>query len=142
MIKPILILAVITAVSLGGAARSQQTDGSPNAGATGLVRGNVVIGPICPGPAQIGRPECVKRPIQTTVRVFVAPAPGSGNGETSPLTTVATDPGGQFRIALPPGTYRLVPVSPPGISRGKPTDVAVTAGSTADVELLIDTGLR
>lgn len=141
MSKLIIAITIVTAIALGVVAHAQDKDVSPVAGATGVVRGAVFLAPACPGPAQIDRPECAKRPVQTSVRVFAITS-RNGSAVNGPLTTVATDARGQFRITLRAGTYRLVPVTSPGISRGKPSDIRVTAGSTVDVEILIDSGMR
>jgi len=141
MIKAALVLAVVAALVAGDTAFSQEKNGGPGAGATGLVRGNVVLAPACPGPARLDRPECRKRPIETSVRVFGAATRG-GNADDRPLTIVTTDPSGRFRIELPAGSYRLEPVSPSRIARAKPVEVTVSAGSTIDVELSIDSGMR
>lgn len=141
MIKSILVIAVVTAAALGGAALSQPAGVSPNNGPTGLVRGSVVAAPACPGPARIDRQGCIARPIQTDVNIYAASAQAIGAGE-APLAIVATDRHGRFHINLAPGSYRLVPNSPGGIAVGKPTYVNVTAGSTANIQLLFDSGMR
>lgn len=143
MTKLISIVTVV-AVALvpGSAVRAKDGNASPDTAATGIARGSVVMKPACPGPAQIGRPECAARPIQTIVRVFAVSPSGGATEQASALITVATDAHGQFRIALPPGSYRLVPAVAEGIARAKPADIAVTAGSTTNVELLIDSGMR
>jgi hypothetical protein len=138
MIKPIRIIAVVTAVAIGGAALAQ--DGT-RTGPTGVVRGSVVSAPACPGPARIDQKNCATRPIQTSVSIYDASRQAIGAGET-PLTVVATDGRGKFRVELAPGSYRLVPNSRGGITVGKPASVLVTAGSTADIQLLVESGMR
>jgi len=51
---------------------------------------------------------------------------------------------GRFRLAVPPGTYRLEevvanPGSPPSL---KPVTVTVSSGTYVHVVLLFDTGIR
>jgi hypothetical protein len=110
--------------------------------ASGVVHGSVVTGPACPGPAQLGRKDCAPRPLQTTVRVFASTAQRGGAVDDKPVTTVATDRDGRFQLTLAPGTYQLMAVPPGGIATVKPQYIAVTAGSTITVELVVDTGMR
>jgi hypothetical protein len=134
MVRAIMIvLGALLAIGLTGVA---------NAGPDrmhGVVRGVVVIGPSCPGPAQRGATDCAARPIQTTVSVFAANA---RSADGAPVATVATDRDGRFQITLAPGVYRLVPAAAGGIVTAKPRNVTVTAGSTAEVRLFVDTGMR
>lgn len=109
----------------------------------GIVRGSVVIAPACPGPARLDRPECLKRPVQATVKIFRATGAGGGNGEKRPSLSVATDKRGKFRVSLPAGTYRLIAVPPsPGPAHGTPVDITLAENATVTVELRIDSGLR
>lgn len=110
--------------------------------ASGLVRGSVVTGPICPGPARRDKKDCAPRSLQTTIRFFAATARNHDTEEDKPLMTVATDRDGRFQVTLEPGVYRLVPVSPSSIFAGKPRDITVIAGSTTNVGLFVDTGMR
>ena len=133
MVRKIAVAVGVLAIAglIGVAAAQPQR-------ASGVVRGIVVTGPTCPGPAQLGGTDCAARPVQTTVGVFTASA---GSGDT-PVATVATDRDGRFQITLAPGVYRLVPAAAGGIVTAKPHDVTVIAGSTAEVRLFVDTGMR
>jgi len=128
--RKIVAIALIVAGLTGGAAVEAS-------GRDGIVQGTVTTGPTCPGPARLDRPDCLHRPTQTTVKVFVSPG-----GDDRPIATVTTDRNGRFRLTLAPGTYRLVASSPGGVSIGKPHDVTVTAGSTTSISLFVDTGMR
>lgn len=127
------ILSPIVFVALIGVAIA-----APN-GADGHVRGNVVMGPVCPGPERRDQQECAPRPTQATVKVFAA---RNGDRDARIVTTIVTDREGRFQLTLAPGTYRLVPTPANGVATGKVQEVTVTAGSTTDVRLLIDTGMR
>jgi hypothetical protein len=107
----------------------------------GTIDGRVLTGPTCPGPAVVTRPDCGPRPLQTSIRIYAAIA-GSGSGAGKLLKTVRTDAAGHFQVALPPGTYRLVPLSAASPSTGKPQDITVTIGSAHTVTLFVDAGLR
>jgi hypothetical protein len=114
-----LIALVVLFVALGGAALYQVTLGG---GGTAL-----------PGPETPGRlPPVVDSGIEGTLRAAVrtgSPAPGSKAptlapssgtvfvfppGSENELTEAPIGSEGAFRIALPPGTYRVVVALPPG----------------------------
>lgn len=66
------------------------------------------------------------------------------DGTASQVADVHADGGGHFRIALAPGTYELVPVSPhPGTPPfGKPQTVTVVSGQYLQVTIEYDSGIR
>lgn len=136
MLKPFLIAATVAIAPV------QAADDSSAAGQSGVVTGSVVVAPACPGPARIDASGCNKRGIRTDVNILVLGAAGGRTKQPTLLKTVGTDADGRFSIVLAPGTYRLLPLASPGISAVKPADVTVTAGSTIDVELSLDSGLR
>jgi hypothetical protein len=140
MTRRAVMIAFVCAIAVTGAAGAQATNASLKSGPTGLVRGRVVIAAGCPGPAQIGRSECAKHPVRSAIQVIVAPENDAGKDEV--LTTIRTDRGGRFLLAIAPGSYRLVPISPSGLPGNKPVLITVTAGSNFTVELTVDTGLR
>jgi len=132
----IVVVSTLVSVGLMSVAAAGPND------ANGEVRGRVTAGPICPGPARLNTEHCARRSIQTTIEIFEANDRSSDPGEDRPIMLVATDREGLFQVTLAPGAYRLLPVSPGGISVGKPRDIVVTAGSRTNIELLVDTGLR
>ena len=136
MFRVRLIAGALVSASLAGAVAA-----GPNQ-AHGLVRGTVVAAPTCPGPALRDRKGCAPRPFQTEISVFATTGRNRDTKDDKPVTTVSTDRNGRFEVTLGPGVYRLVPGSRGGISTGKPRVVMVTAGTTASVELVVDTGLR
>jgi hypothetical protein len=127
---------ILFALAIAGAPASASADSRRS---DAVVHGTVMMGPTCPGPARRDQPACQLRPLPATVKVF---ALRNGNATDAPAATIATDRNGRFSVSLAPGTYRLVPGSPDAISRGKPHDVAVTAGTTVELRLLVDSGLR
>jgi hypothetical protein len=57
--------------------------------------------------------------------------------------TTATDARGRYRIALPPGTYRVLLASPPPVGGGlRPERVLVPGGRFATRNFTYDTGIR
>jgi hypothetical protein len=101
--------------------------GAPSSG----IRGTILAGPACPGPARAESP-CPDRPAAMTVEVV------SG---TTVVATFTTDANGTFSVGVAPGTYTLRSKGglPPTL---KPTTVVVAADRYTDVELHADTGVR
>jgi hypothetical protein len=124
LVSIVLINGSLTSVSAAG---PKERDG--------IVLGTVMKGPNCPGPELLDQPNCLPGPQQATVRVL------QGEGD-QPVTAITTDRSGRFRLTLPPGTYRFVPMIPGAVSIGKPREVRVTAGSTISIQLSVDTGMR
>lgn len=114
---------LIVAALLLGACGAVATPGSG-------IRGTILAGPACPGPARLDSP-CPDRPVAMAVEVV--------QGTTVAATfTSAAD--GRFSVALSPGTYMLRSKS--GLPALRSESVTVPAGMYADVELHADTGMR
>ena len=94
------------------------------------IRGTILAGPACPGPARLDSP-CPDRPVSMTVEV--------GSGPTV-AATFTSDAAGKFSVGVPPGTYTLR--SKNGLPALKPTTVVVRDGQLTEVELHADTGIR
>ena len=94
------------------------------------IRGTILAGPACPGPARLDSP-CPDRPVAMTVELV------SG---TTVAATFTTDAAGKFMVGVAPGTYTLRSKS--GLPALKPVTVAVMDGQFTDVELHADTGVR
>lgn len=100
------------------------------------IAGRVTIAPSRPGPVREGQPDAA--PYPTTLLVLDA-----AGAEAARLTTA---PDGRFAVALPPGTYTVVPATVPAASgrdpRAAPQTVTVTAGALTCVEIRFASGLR
>ena len=55
---------------------------------------------------------------------------------------VATDPQGHYALALPPGTYEVVPVTEGALPKGDPATATVADGPMQRLDLQLDTGIR
>lgn len=97
--------------------------------ASGL-RGTILAGPACPGPARVDSP-CPDRPVAMTIEVVQG---------TSVVATVATGADGRFSVALGPGSYVLRSKS--GLPALRSQSFTVATGSYTEVELHADTGMR
>jgi hypothetical protein len=135
------VLLMMIALLAGVAVAVLPLIGLATSAPAGIVRGTVVLGPMCPGPPRPGQ-ECADKPIATTIDVF-----RSLNGPTTsdkPYRRIKSDEQGEFQISLDPGSYWFLPHVPQeraGISFPKPVKVMVTAGTTR-ITLLVDTGMR
>ena len=94
------------------------------------IRGTILAGPACPGPARLDSP-CPDRPVAMTVEVV------SG---TAIAATFTTDASGTFSVSVAPGTYTLR--SKGGLPTLKSSTVVVVEGQFTGVELHADTGIR
>lgn len=103
----------------------------PGAGGSG-VRGRVVLAPTCP--VETESSPCPPEPVQATVRV-------QSNGEA--VETFETEADGTFVVDLDPGDYVLT-AEPAGTDAlaGRPTAVTVEPGVFAQVDVVLDTGIR
>jgi Carboxypeptidase regulatory-like domain len=94
------------------------------------IRGTVLAGPACPGPARLDSP-CPDRPVAMTVEVV------SGSDVAATFTT---DAAGTFSVSVAPGSYTLR--SKTGLPTLRSQPVVVVAGQFTNVELHADTGIR
>lgn len=94
------------------------------------IRGRILAGPACPGPARLGSP-CPDRPVSMAVEVV------SG---TTVAATFTSDADGMFSVGVAAGTYTLRAKS--GLPALRSPTVIVVAGRLTDVELHADTGIR
>ena len=94
------------------------------------IRGRIVAGPACPGPARLDSP-CPDRPVSMTVEVV--------NG-TTVAATFTSDSAGGFSVGVAAGTYTLRSKS--GLPALRSQTIIVLDGRLTDVELHADTGIR
>jgi hypothetical protein len=125
----ILVLATFLALFIPRA-------GTPaDKGAKSGFRGTVMKGPNCPGPGRIGHP-CPDKPVVATFQVT--------DSKGAQVAKFTSDELGRFEVALPPGTYSLVPdrearAANPGANS---TQVIVRKGEMTEVKIFWDTGMR
>ncbi len=131
LLPPTIAIISVAIIAIGATGKALASD----------VQGKVLMGPMCPGPAQIGV-DCPSKPFATTVDVFTFQSDGSM--PATPVTSVATDSSGNFQFSLAPGRYWFVPrpPKPDGIASSKPTEVTVAPTGVTTVTLSVDTGMR
>jgi hypothetical protein len=134
----LLLAGVLVCTSASAVAQSEPTVSDPVPDPTSpstILAGQVLIGPVCP----VVRPgdQCADQPYQGNLSIRT---PG-GDQE---VTQVMADPHGSFAVDLDPGTYQIVPLSPPGhiLPRGIPQSVTLDAGLTTTIEVHYDSGIR
>lgn len=95
------------------------------------ITGQVRIRPVRPH-ATIGVPNLA--PYQAKLDVL--------DESGKPVTTLETDPNGNFRISLPPGKYILRPQTSGPYPRTTQQTVVVRPKSFAQVQIVYDSGIR
>lgn len=126
-----LVLLTVLLVLAACAEGEPGASGGPDSG----IEGRVLAGPTCPVEV-VGSP-CPDRPVQATVRVLAA------TGEGPAVTTFRSEKDGTFRVPLEPGQYLLVPeVQGTGALSARPVAVTVKPHAFAQVDVLLDTGIR
>lgn len=101
------------------------------------VTGEVFISPAHPGPIRMGDTSS-KKPYQATLAILTV----EGGRE---VTRLQTSEDGRFRVALPPGEYRIVPVQErPGkfLPRAGEELVKVLPGQFVHITIEYDSGMR
>ncbi len=98
------------------------------------IEGRVTVGPVCPVVRE-GVP-CPDRPYEAELSIL--------DGSGREVASVRSDAAGSYRLALTPGAYRVVPLSPPGLPlpRGEAVDVTVAAGRFVTLDISYNSGIR
>jgi len=96
------------------------------------IEGRVSLGPSCPV-VQVGSP-CPDRPYQATLSVLDA--------RGREVLRFQTDAAGEFRVALAPGSYTLVPETPGAFPHAPAQAFTVTAGRVTGLTVIYDSGIR
>ena len=99
------------------------------------IEGQAVISPVRPGPVRQG--ESGSAPYKATLVVWSADSDRE-------VTRFETDADGRFRVALPPGTYRVGAPAQKGrfLPRASEETVTVTSGRYTKLTIGFDSGIR
>ena len=105
--------------------------------ATGTLRGEVLAGPVCPVVTEPPDPDCADRPVAGAELVLEV---GSGNGGQ---IRVIADENGLFELVLTAGPYTLIPQPVEGLlGTAAPVSLEIGAGTTTEISVVYDTGIR
>jgi hypothetical protein len=96
------------------------------------VEGNVMIGPMCP--VEREDTPCPDQPYAATIVIE------DDDGNEVARTQSGED--GRYRIALPPGSYTLVPQSPGTLPYASEQKVEVREGAYTQADISYDSGIR
>ena len=123
---------VLAAVAVFTASLATACGGA--SGPTGLLKGEVTLGPITPVEQMGGEPNT--RPYAAIIDV------ATPDGDV--VETVESGSDGAFSVRLPAGSYRLVPRSPQDspLPYAPPLDTTIVAGKTTKVQIAYDSGIR
>lgn len=112
---------------------SPQITTAPQVISTG-VRGTLLAGPTCPV-EQAGQSPCVRAVVGATILALDSAGHEVGRA--------VSDGAGAYFLALPPGSYKIVPQAVQGLMRvPAPAHVTVTTGPPVQLDLEYDTGIR
>ena len=101
----------------------------------GIVRGQVLLGPICPVERIPPDPACAPKPYQTKIDIFYG-------ASKIAYKSIATDSSGSFTLSLISGSYVLRAAGGPVYPRCTDLSIQVIAGRTEKVIVNCDTGIR
>lgn len=134
--RSLFIVLLIAATVTVAIVLSTNTAAPDSVGGTGILAGNVTIGPLCPVE------PCTVTPNQLiaayAARTIVVSIPGE-----AVIAEGVTDPYTGYSFILKPGTY-VVDIKHQGIDRSPdlPKTVTIRAGETIRLDISIDTGIR
>jgi hypothetical protein len=134
-----LSIAIALVLAVGGCT-GPGTAASASSNGTGVgqsgIGGTATAGPVCPVERIPPDPACAPRPVPGAVLVI-----RDSTGHEVARATTAAD--GKFLVPVAPGTYVAEPQPVQGLMGGAPPqDVTVSAGATATIDVVYDTGIR
>lgn len=113
-------------------------DATKQVSGNGTVRGQVLLGPVCPVERTPPDPACAPKPYKTTIDVW-STVTGSA------YKPVPTNAAGEFRLSLAPGSYGLKVSAHTNASlypRCGEVAIVVVAKQSQNVTVNCDTGIR
>ena len=136
----LLLAGVLICAPASTAAQSDQPIDDPMAdpeSSSTILAGQVLIGPVCPVGHIDQADQCADQPYPGNLSIRTP----AGDQE---VTHITADAEGNFAVDLAPGTYQIVPLSPPGhiLPRGVPQTVTLDVGMTTTIEVHFDSGIR
>lgn len=105
---------------------------------TGILKGKISIGPLCPVERNPPDPNC--RPTEETFKAWPISVFDKNRNK---ITQIKPDSEGNFRIELGEGHY-IVDLEKDSVfgRRNLPAHVMINAGETYNLDIEIDTGIR
>jgi len=104
-------------------------------GEVAIVRGRVILSPVCPVEKMPPDPACAPRPYQTTVEAFLIDG-------TERIETVQSLSDGSFIFKLPYGDYYLETVGGEVFPRCETVNLKLNVPILNSVSIFCDTGIR
>jgi hypothetical protein len=129
----VLLIAITVTVAI---VLSANTAAPNSVGGTGILAGNVTIGPLCPvEPCTVTPTRLIAAYAARTIVVSIPDEAVIAEGVPDPYTG--------YSFILKPGTY-VVDIKHQGIDRSPelPKTVTIRAGETIQLDISIDTGIR
>lgn len=119
------------------------TDDDTDNGSTGIfpfdsgAMGRVLIGPTCPVVRDPPDPNCADKGYMTSVKVIE-----KNTTKSSLFASVETDKDGNYKVILPPGTYRLQADGGDPFPYCDWKEITIAPDTMIEIDLLCDTGIR
>jgi len=101
------------------------------------VKGQVLLGPICPVMRDPPDPKCADQPYQTTVQIIRNLSP-----QSAPFATQETDVNGNYQFTIPPGQYSVQAVGKNPFPACSTQEIAIEPAMVKTLNLVCDTGIR
>ena len=108
---------------------------TPGVGGDTFLAGQVFLGPTCPVETTPPDPSCAGKTYQTTVEI-------RRSGESSVVARANTNSEGEFKVAIPAGTYDVQAIGGETLPFCKPQMIVVEANTSTWIDLSCDTGIR
>lgn len=131
--SPLLLIGLFLILSIAAIACGSGDDSTATPVATGTLAGKVIIGPLCP-----------VEPCNSQTNPYPDHEVLVTDSSENIVSRIAVNIDGTFVGTVPVGDYsvRLEPCEYLGCNFGVPMQVVITEGTTTNVEIDIDTGIR
>ncbi len=120
--------------------KSTESTSTINVSTTGVLRGTVSIGPICPVETNPPQPGCMPTAATYVSHEFLV----LSADQTKTISSFHADANGKYSIALAPGTYVVVTAKTgmSYMSKDLPKTVIIKANQVTTLSIDVDTGIR
>ncbi|MEK9154880.1 MAG: Gmad2 immunoglobulin-like domain-containing protein [Patescibacteria group bacterium] len=102
----------------------------------GIIKGKVLLGPVCPVMRIPSDPNCNDKPYPTNIEVF------KKSDLSKPYKIIETDETASFEINLEQGVYILKPQGKNPLPRCAEKELSILSGKIQEIEFSCDTGIR
>ena len=134
-VRSVAMVLSVTAISISFNTVNSTASLRHSTSLTGIVHGQVLLGPTCPVERIPPDPACAPRPYKTTINIFRSLV-------GTVYKKVATDAAGHFTVVLAPGIYILRARRGSVYPRCGDRRIQVLAKKSQNIKINCDTGIR